>query len=226
MKRTGMRDESLPAGTKRSILDLLLRGERTAEDLAAGLDVSATAVRQHLATLNGLGLVERRRAETGPGRPAFLYRLSELGRRSYPKRHDLLVRELIDTLIARQGQDGALAVVTETASRVAEGVRKRLERLDEEKRWDAVLAWLEEEFAWEASAEEWPDGGRRLVVHQCPFHSVSSDHPAVCGAFFTTLLDRLTAAGPFIHRPIGDGVRCCALEAMSRDGEEPDSSLP
>ncbi|MGH7565799.1 MAG: helix-turn-helix transcriptional regulator [Gemmatimonadota bacterium] len=207
-----MPDERLPEGTKRSLLDLLLRDERTSEDLAASLHVSATAIRQHLATLTGLGMVERRKAATSGGRPAFLYRLSDLGRRSYPKRHDLLVRELIETLIARQGQDWTLAVVTDAAARLAEGVRDRLEGLDPGERWDAVLAWLEEEFAWEANAEDRPGSGPRLVLHQCPFHSVSSDHPAICGAFFTTLLDRLTGAGPFVHRPIADGVSCCALE--------------
>ena len=93
--------EGLPAGTKRRLLDLLLREERTAEDLAAGLDVSPTAVRQHLATLSALGLVERRRADPTSGRPAYVYRLGELGRRVYPKRHDLLVRELIAALIER-----------------------------------------------------------------------------------------------------------------------------
>lgn len=218
-----MPDERLPEGTKRSLLDLLLREERTSEDLADRLDVSATAVRQHLATLSGLGMVERRKEATSGGRPAFLYRLSDLGRRSYPKRHDLLVRELIETLIAREGPDWTMAVVTDAGARLAEGVRNRFEGLDEGDRWDAVLEWLEEEFAWEASAEDRPEGGRRVVVHQCPFQSVSSDHPAVCGAFFTTLLARLTGAGPFVHRPIGDGVCCCALEECAVGRPKPRS---
>lgn len=202
----------LPAGVKRTVLDLLVRSERTAEQIAGRLDVSATAVRQHLATLSGLGLVERRRDEARGGRPAFLYRLTELGRRSYPKRHDLLVGQILETLLDREGRDWTLVLVTEAAHRMAEIDRDRFEGLPPGERWEAVLAWLEEELAWEAEANEGQGGGRRVIVHQCPFQAVSAAHPVVCGTFLTTLLERLTGAGPFVHRPLADGIACCALE--------------
>jgi predicted ArsR family transcriptional regulator len=205
--------EGLPAGTKRRLLDLLLREERTAEDLASGLDVSPTAVRQHLATLSALGLVERRTADPTSGRPAFLYRLGELGRRSYPKRHGLLVRELIEALIARQGREATLVIISDAARRVAEEAREGLGDPGPALRWERALEWLEAEFSWEADVEELPGGGRRFVLHQCPFQAVSADHPAVCGAFFIALLEQLTGGGPYVHRVIRDGVRCCALES-------------
>lgn len=207
-----MTGDRLPEGTKRTLLDLLVRQERTAEEIARHLDVSATAVRQHLATLSGLGLVERRKADTSGGRPAFLYRLSDLGRRAYPKRHDLFARELITTLIEREGPEWTLAIVTDTARHLADDVRGQIAGSDRAHRLDVLAKWLESEFAWEADVEEGPDGAYRFVVHQCPLQAVSADHPAVCGAFFTTLLERLTDAGPFLHRPLGDGVCCCALE--------------
>ena len=202
--------EALPSGTKRALLDLLLKREQTAERLAAQLDVSPTAVRQHLSTLVGSGTVERRTAETGAGRPAYLYRLSDLGRRLYPKRHDLLLRGLVDALVERQGREWTLAIVRDVARALADSAE--LPRTKPEDPWGAALAWVEAEFAWEADVEEMPGGARRVVLHQCPFRAVSVDHPAVCGTFFAALLDRLTHAGPFTHRPIGDGLRCCALE--------------
>ena len=213
--------ERLPEGTKRSLLDLLVREEQTAENLAGRLDVSATAVRQHLATLAGLGLVERRKAETRGGRPAFLYRLSELGRRAYPKRHDLLAKQLIDTLIAREGVDWTLEVVREAARAVAgEAVERAVEARDPEARWRAAMEWLEKELSWEAQLEELPEE-RRVILHQCPFRAVSLEHPEVCGAFLATLLELLTGYGPFVHEPVGDGVRCCALVAQRPRVEPP-----
>jgi predicted ArsR family transcriptional regulator len=210
-----MTEDRLPEGTKRSLLDLLVRQERTAEELARDLGVSATAARQHLATLGGLGLVERRKADTRGGRPAFLYRLSEGGRRAYPKRHDLFARELISTLIEREGTERTLAVVTDTARHVADEARAGISAANGGA-LRALARWLEVEFAWEADVESGPDGGARFVVHQCPLQAVSADHPAVCGAFFTTLLEELTGMGPFVHRPIGDGICCCALERAPR----------
>ncbi|HET6360463.1 MAG TPA: helix-turn-helix domain-containing protein [Gemmatimonadota bacterium] len=209
-----MSPERLPEGTKRALLDLVVRQEQTAEQLAEQLGVSATAVRQHLGTLAGLGLVERRKAGTRGGRPAFLYRLSDLGRRAYPKRHDLLVLELVSTLMAREGEERTLEIVTEAAQQLARKVEGEVGS-DSTERLAAIAAWLEEEFAWEADVERTPGGGLRFVVHRCPFQAVSAVHPSVCGAFFRALLEGVTHAGPFGHRPLGDGVCCCALETLS-----------
>lgn len=212
-----MSPDRLPEGTKRGLLDLLVRQEQTAEQLAERLEVSPTAVRQHLATLAGLGLVERRKSGTRGGRPAYLYRLSELGRRAYPKRHDLLVRELVATLIAREGEERTLTIVTEAARHLARQVEDEIGADRPTDRVAAIAAWLEAEFAWEADVETTPDGGVRFVVHQCPFAAVSAVHPNVCGAFFGALLEGVTGAGPFGHRPLGDGFCCCVLEAPPRE---------
>lgn len=211
------RSGRLPEGTKRGLLDLLVRQERTAEELAELLVVSPTAVRQHLATLAGLGLVERRKSGTRGGRPAFLYRLSAQAHRAYPKRHDLLVREILEALIEREGEEEALAVVTDAARHLARKVQIGSGDPGATGRIDALAAWLEAEFAWEADFERRPDG-LRFVVHRCPFQAVSTEHPAVCGAFFRTLLEELTNAGPFIHHPMGDGICCCALESLPERG--------
>jgi predicted ArsR family transcriptional regulator len=205
--------DRLPEGTKRGLLDLLVRQEQTAEQLAERLGVSPTAVRQHLATLAGLGLVERRKAGTQGGRPAYLYRLSELGRRAYPKRHDLLVRELVAALIAREGEERTLEIVTEAARHLAKKVDDDVGDPGPEERVAAIAAWLEAEFSWEADVERTPAGGVRFVVHRCPFEAVSAVHPKVCGAFFRALLEGVTDAGPFDHRPLGDDFRCCVMEA-------------
>ena len=213
-----MTPERLPEGTKRGLLDLLVRRERTAEELAALLGVSPTAVRQHLATLAGLGLVERRKSGTTGGRPAFLYRLTPHAHRAYPKRHDLLVREILEAVIEREGEEEALAIVTDAARHLARKVHVGDGEPGAPGRLEALAARLEEEFAWEADFERRPDGGLQFVVHQCPFQAVSTEHPAVCGAFFRTLLEELTNAGPFLHRPVGDGICCCALESASERG--------
>lgn len=202
----------LPSGTRREILDLLLREELSAGALADRLGVSAAAVRQHLAPLLALDLVERRKGAPTTGRPNYLYRVSALGRRALPKRHDLLLAGIVETLLDRHGADAVLDIVAEAATRLARRVEERFEALPESERWDALLAWLEEEFEWEAATEERGDGGHRIVLHHCPFQAVSLEHPVVCGRFFQTLVSTLARAARIEHVPIRDGLRCCALE--------------
>ena len=200
-----------PSGTRREILDRLQRRERTASGLAGELAMTGAAVRQHLGTLRSIGLVERRKAEGGPGRPTYVYRLTDLGRAAFPKRYDLLLAELVAALVERHGSEAALEVVEGAAGRLARRVEGTFAELDPDARWDALLAWLEEEFSWEASVER-TDGGRRIVLHHCPFLAVSGERPEVCGRFFIALVERLTGGARVTHVPIRDGFRCCALE--------------
>lgn len=202
----------LPSGTRREILEFLLREELTASEIADRLAVSATAVRQHLAPLRAFGLVSRRKDTPTTGRPTFRYRLSALGRRAFPKRHDLLLAGIVETLIERHGVDSVLDVVDGAARRLARRVEGRFEGLDGRDRWTALLDWLEEAFEWEAEIEEEPAGARTIVLHHCPFQAVSLEHPAVCGRFFSALVATLCDAARVEHVPIRDGTRCCALE--------------
>ena len=214
---------TFPIGTKRELLDRLLKGERTADELARGLSVSATAVRQHLAALVSAGAVERRTAERTAGRPAYLYRLTERGRALYPARDGLLLRELVEALVGRQGRRWTLEVLADLGRAHADAAAAELGREPGAKRnGRRTLEWLENEFRWEAELEESGDG-RRLVLHQCPFRAVSVDDPEVCGAYFSALLGRLLGAAPVVHAPIRDGIRCCALEIAGSPAVEESS---
>lgn len=202
---------TLPSGTKREILDLLMRYELSAQEIAAKVQITPAAVRQHLATLMGADLVERGRGESQPGRPTYVYRLSPLARRSYPKRYDMLAGQLIEVLIERHGEPAALDLVVAAARRVAVRARAQVESNDPDRRWDLLLAWLEESFSLEA---EWEavDGGRRIVVHHCPLQDVAADRPRVCGAFMATLIGALWGTDNITHELLEERWRCCAIE--------------
>ncbi len=204
---------ALPSGTKREILDLLIREELSAQELADRLGVSSAAIRQHLATLQSGGLVVRGKGDSQPpGRPTYVYALSPLARRAYPKRYDVLASELFDVLLDRHGEATALELVATAARRVARRARHGMAIDDPERRWDLLLAWLEETFALEAEWEPLGDGHRRIVVHHCPFQDIAADRPRVCGTFFTTLIGELLGTAGVRHVPLEDRLRCCAID--------------
>jgi predicted ArsR family transcriptional regulator len=67
--------DAAPSPTQRRVLEALKRlGEATADELAATLEISSSAVRQHLAALRAAGLIEARQERGHAGRPADRYR--------------------------------------------------------------------------------------------------------------------------------------------------------
>jgi predicted ArsR family transcriptional regulator len=209
-----MPPQGTPEGTKRAILQMLLREELKPSEMAGRLGITPTAVRQHLSALTALGLVERRRVATGPSRPPEIYRLSAEGRRVFPKRYDLLLAGVIEVMLERAGPERTFETVAEAARRLADGL-KVLKDLPERERWTRLLAWLDHEFAWEADAAGWNGGPGRLIIHQCPFQDVSSRHPGVCGAFFSTLIQAMHPGVRLAHAPNAPGEACCQFVVTS-----------
>lgn len=200
-----------PSGTKLDIINLLLKQELSSQNLAAELGVSPAAIRQHLNTLEALGLVLRRKLVTSPNRPTYLYRVSPDGMRALPKRYDLLLVSVIEALIEQEGAQGMERIVCDAAHRVAARGRDRLRSPESQRRWEAILEWLEQEFAWQADVEVEASGGRRITIHQCPFQDLPRSPVDVCGVFFTTLLRALDGDAPVEHATATKTPACCAF---------------
>jgi DeoR family transcriptional regulator, suf operon transcriptional repressor len=206
----------MPTGTRFDIMEALLKQEVSSQGLAKMLGVSPAAVRQHLTTLEALGLVNRRKVVTQPSRPTYLYRVSPHGMRIFPKRYDMLVAQLIEVLTEREGAAAAGEIVQAAARRLAERARDRIQGAKGEERWEQLVRWLEADFAWHAQVKTERDGTRRLTVHQCPFQDLSKTQPDVCGLFFSALIKSVCGDVPVEHTEAGTTPACCAfLVALS-----------
>ncbi len=84
------------AGAQERVLRLLAAGERTVEQLAAGLGITPNAVRAQLALLKREGAVEEAGLARGTRRPSVIYRLRKGAEtrlsRAYPLAFATLVR--------------------------------------------------------------------------------------------------------------------------------------
>jgi predicted ArsR family transcriptional regulator len=200
-----------PTGTRLEILELLLRQELSSQSLAERLKVSPAAIRQHLSTLEALGLVERRKVVTQPSRPTYLYRVSPQGMRVFPKRYDLLLSEMLEILAERSGPEGTSALVEAAAKRVADRAGGHLLRGSDAERWGRLLEWIETEFSWQAAVDEGPGEVRRITIHQCPFQDLSRTQPDVCGVFFGALIREACPQATVEHAPAPSEPACCAF---------------
>ncbi|MGH8774671.1 MAG: helix-turn-helix transcriptional regulator [Jiangellaceae bacterium] len=175
------------AGTRERVArSILENGPSTAAALAQRLGLTPAAIRRHLDTLLGDGMIEAREprvyGQRGRGRPAKVFALTEVGRDRFEQAYDDLAV-------------GALRFLAETGGEelVAEFARQRVADLEQRYRVAVDAARPErraEELArvltadgYAASAEASPlAAGEQLCQHHCPVAHVAEQFPQLCEA--------------------------------------------
>ena len=203
---------SFPA-TRRAVVELLkTRGEASAADLAAELELTAAAVRQQLKELEDAGFVaHRRRGDDGRGRPTHCYSLTPAAGTLLPQRYGDLTNELLDyvdpamvpTLFERRRQ------------RRTEGAQARLRGLSFEHRV-VELARILEEDGYLATAEQVSRNTWRIVEGNCAILDVALKYGHACSSELAFLRDVMPDADVERVSHIVAGARACAYEIKRR----------
>ncbi len=200
----------------------------TVADVAGGFGLHPNVARMHLAKLEQAGfLVTGFRRAAGGGRPAKLYRLSEMVVTFGfpPRRYDLLSRLAIDALASGGTREDALRVCREAGA--AEGRRALAGEAGPPRDGPAAATTIS------AIAEEqgllpdvsWRDDSLSVVVHNCAFKELSAADPdLVCAmhrAYLEGILDVVTSRlGTLViasdGRRISCGDDCCELVCSFR----------
>jgi predicted ArsR family transcriptional regulator len=194
LRHTGVVEKvrSADGPTKGQVARLILElGPSTAATLGSRLELTPAAIRRHLDSLLGEGLIETRTARTygnrGRGRPAKVFVITDAGRSAFEHAYDDLA-------------SGALRFLAETAGpeAVAEFARRQLGDL--ERRYAPVVAQGDLAERVQALAEALSaDGyaasagpapvvgagamaGEQLCQHHCPVAHVAAEFPQLCEA--------------------------------------------
>ncbi len=144
---------------KQQILYLLkVRGQQAAVDLAAQLDVSPMAIRQHLQVLQDEQLVTYAEQRQPVGRPLKLWRLTAKTMAIFPDRHGDLTQGLLEGIVQVFGESGLEALIADRTNRQIELYTTLLDR---DVTWQAkvvALAGVRTNEGYMAEAvEEAPD---------------------------------------------------------------------
>ncbi len=164
----------------------------TVADVAEGFGLHPNVARMHLAKLEQAGfLVTGFRRAAGGGRPAKLYRLSEMVVTFGfpPRRYDLLSRLALEALAAGGSREDALRVCLEAGA--AEG-RRALAGEAEPPRDGAAAASLVAAIVEEQGLlpeVSWRDDCLSVVVHNCAFKEASSADPDLVCAMHRAYLE-------------------------------------
>lgn len=173
--------------TRRYILDILkTHGDSTVDEIVSNLHnltskhVTAATVRHHLDILQKNGLVSTpkvRRRDT-PGRPQYVYHLTERARDFFPTNYINLASSLIQQLNVALSRDKINVILEGVGTRLASAAD--IPDVPLEQRLDYVVTYLNEhgyQATWEMALDE---DGFLLHTFNCPFEQLSIRHEEVC----------------------------------------------
>jgi len=179
--------------TQRTVLVTLKRlGEATADELATKLDISTSAVRQHLSTLRSAGLISAQREHGQPGRPADHYHATEQAEPLFGGSDARLSIEILEQVEIED---------PELVGRIFDRRRKQLVELARERvagktihESVAVVTELLDKQGYLADFEKEEDGHYRMNLHSCAIWTVASRHRQACTAELDFIRDLLPDA--------------------------------
>ena len=191
-------------GTRGQILRLLRHSGLTANELAARLDMTANAIRGHLATLQREGVVREAGWQRGISRPAVIYEVVPEAEASFSRAYIPFVAHLVQALRARMQPDDLEKLMQQVGRSLAsEWPRFRggfAERLQ------AASALLDDLGA--LNEVEQQNGGYVIRSRNCLLAAAIQGRPEVCGAVETLL-------GELLDAPVreccerGERPQCC-----------------
>jgi DeoR family suf operon transcriptional repressor len=180
-------------GTRRQLLEVLKRrGEARAEELADALDVTVSAARQHLAALQGAGLVAHREVKGAPGRPKHVYHVTPAAEELFPKAYDQFAAELVE-FVGDEAPELLPRLFDQRRASRLERTRGRLEGKPFEARVRELAAILDED-GYLTAVEELDDGAFVLQEHNCAILGVAQLTQAPCAAEIDFLREALPDA--------------------------------
>lgn len=192
---------------QRALLRLLLqdKGGMTVDELARSLEVTRTAVRQHLTALEREGLVALGSSRPSGGRPNRLYRLTAKGLELFPRQYAWLAQLIVASLKA---DGGGAALERRLAALGADiGAQLRAQHPEAKTRPQRVakLAELMLELGYDAAAAP---GAPEIVADNCVFHQLAQRDPSIC-KFDLALLAAFTESGVEHKECMAKGGQAC-----------------
>lgn len=203
--------------TQRRVLVTLKRhGEATADELADTLEISSSAVRQHLSALRSAGLIAARQERGHPGRPADRYHATALAEPMFGGTGSDLAIELLGH-VEEEDPELVNRIFDRRRRRLVEGAVDKLSGKSMEERV-AVLTDLLDEQGYLADFETIGDGRFRINLHSCAIWAVANRYRQACTAELQFVRDLIPDATVERVAHKTAGAHTCAYEISSEAG--------
>ena len=167
--------------TQRRVLVAVKRhGEATADELAATLEISSSAVRQHLSVLRTAGLVAAEKVRGQPGRPVDRYRATVRTEPFFETTDGDFSIELLGDI---EAEDPELVdrIFERRRKRLVDATREQVADRPLHERVDLVTQLLDAQ-GFLADHEQLGEQHFRINLHNCPIWTVANRFRQACTA--------------------------------------------
>ncbi|HEX2531132.1 MAG TPA: HTH domain-containing protein [Burkholderiaceae bacterium] len=195
---------------QKELLQLLLKNKAgmTADELCERLNITRTAVRQHLAALENDRLVGKGATRPSGGRPEQLYVLTTEGQELFPRHYAWFAELLMESIREEFGTEGLGARLEAMGERVATQLRQQYSGLTTPEQKVQKLAEIMEQLGYDAQKLDRTDGSLVIEASNCIFHNLAIRNAEVC-KFDLALLSNFTGCKVDSNECIVTGGNVC-----------------
>ncbi len=181
------------ASRQEQILTLLLNTSAgmSIDEMAAKLEISRNAVKQHLVGLEKQQWVREAALNSTGGRPARSYTLTEQGVNRFPKQYAWFCNLLIDELAAEMDSQTLEKMMWKLGVKLGQSLVPQFAGKNPAEKMTALVE-LMQSLGYHAEIEtQTAEPGIKAV--NCVYHDLAQQHPQICHfdqALIATLLDK------------------------------------
>lgn len=195
--------------SKQRILEALIKEDLFIEELGKRVEISPTAVRQHLDFLEASGQIIKKSVKQKMGRPKFVYSLTEMGGTTFPKAYHEFLGWMMDELLDYEGVAGLKKLLARAAKKNASRYRERFEGKSLEERMSLLKGILDDIGAYAEIKKS--NGGFEVNVYNCLLFNVAKKYDPIVCEYDATLLETLLGRQIKKTRSKIAGAKCCSF---------------
>ncbi len=180
--------------TQQKILRFLVKEKEgmTVDQFSKRLEISRSAIHQHMTVLERDGLVMKSASKQTGGRPGTTFVLTEKGIHIFPKHYSLFAEMLVKLIKQKLGTEELTLYLKELGVSLAETRKDALKNkpINEKIKMTAEIM---QELGYETQLSEGgPDENLIIDAYNCVFHDLAKSDPEVCEmdlSLLSSLLD-------------------------------------
>lgn len=164
----------------------------TIDQLSKLLEISRSAIHQHMLVLERDGYIRRSSSMQTGGRPSTTFVLTEKGIHTFPKHYNLVAEMLVNMIKQKLGTEELTQYLKEIGISLSESKKESLKNKPLKEQIEMAVAIMQELGYDAQTVETLPDENQMIDAYNCVFHDLAYSNAEICEldlSFLSSLLD-------------------------------------